>query len=611
EMPPMVTCKMGDYQHSFVFHLLDEVVAQSWLPRAQVNHRWEIEEPATECHFGYKWVALSDWGPCLGEGALLCSWLKGLFHNRRGEFMSQVAKLVPTLGDKIEVSLKRFNRTESSEFRDFRAPQPVPRPAVPSKPPEELRAWLAHVFHGFAHLPDDDSSKREELVASLCCRWAVECEEVTSLPEKCLAPSQAAPHAEGGASGGSFLCFHGTSQVACRQIAQDGFDASRRSASLGKIVPYLVGEYLSSDPKVALKYSRQKEIGKDTLSMLVVQVPESNFEMRNGVWFQRKLAEPAEEPKDGAIPRPDFGQSSTLVCADERVLVPRAILTFRPSRSVLKSSSAMVNYDVGVTEASFRKELRLSEEALPAAVLFDLDMTCWPFTLGTESRGPPFITLPEVGAAADSVGRRLRLCKVGLPLSGAQVGPTSAPVSFEDIPEIFRTLKEAEIPIVLCSRSNVPNWCREFMAACRSQAKTSEEGEEAESGASGASGASGSSSSGKVGDMLHAASVIRPGIKKLGHLKEIRAALDVPFHRLLFFDDDQRNCDDGKLLGVRCVKVPRNGAGVTMDIFTEGLRTFSQAAKVPNKNLGQTLPDLKDWRMGHLPSLVNPSTGGG
>ena len=33
------------------------------------------------------------------------------------------------------------------------------------------------------------------------------------------------------------------------------------------------------------------------------QVPESNFEMRNGVWFQRKLAEPAEEPKDGAIPR--------------------------------------------------------------------------------------------------------------------------------------------------------------------------------------------------------------------------------------------------------------------------------------------------------------------
>ncbi|CAJ1339161.1 unnamed protein product, partial [Effrenium voratum] len=76
EMPPMVTCKMGDYQHSFVFHLLDEVVAQSWLPRAQVNHRWEIEETATECHFGYKWVALSDWGPCLGEGALLCSWLK-------------------------------------------------------------------------------------------------------------------------------------------------------------------------------------------------------------------------------------------------------------------------------------------------------------------------------------------------------------------------------------------------------------------------------------------------------------------------------------------------------------------------------------------------------
>ena len=43
--------------------------------------------------------------------------------------------------NQVEVSLKRFNRTESSEFRDFRAPQPVPRPAVPSKPPEAWVAW--------------------------------------------------------------------------------------------------------------------------------------------------------------------------------------------------------------------------------------------------------------------------------------------------------------------------------------------------------------------------------------------------------------------------------------------------------------------------------------
>lgn len=54
-----------------------------------------------------------------------------------------------------------------------------------------------------------------------------------------------------------------------------GFSASRiclvpghpgRSPSLGKIVPYLIGEYLTSDPTVALKYSRQKEIHNEPWS---------------------------------------------------------------------------------------------------------------------------------------------------------------------------------------------------------------------------------------------------------------------------------------------------------------------------------------------------------
>ena len=53
--------------------------------------------------------------------------------------------------------------------------------------------------------------------------------------------------------------------------------------------------------------------------------------------------------------------------------------------------------------------------------------------------------------------------------------------------------------------------------------------------------------------------------------------MDVPFHQLLFFDDDERNCEDGRRLGLRCVRVPRNGCGVTVDLVSEGMRMFAEA----------------------------------
>lgn len=538
ELPPMVTCKVGEYMHYFVFHLMEGVVAEEWIPRAQAKHRWEVEEEASETHFGYRWVTLTDWGPALGGGQL-CSWVKALFHHerRRADFLSAVELLTGhCLVSQENKSVKYTRRSESME----RAPPvPPPRPdrtEKPQKPPEkladDLQAWLAQILHGFAHMPFHGNNRRDELAASLSCRWVVDCQEVAAVEPR-ETYKQLMPNSD---SADAFLCFHGTSKVSCQQIAVSGFDPSRRSPSLGKIVPYLIGEYLTSDPTVALKYSRQKEIHNDTLSILVVQVPNQNFEMRNGVWFQHKFKEDGEG--SSKLPGVDFAQSTTMVCEDERALLPRAILTFRPSKCITKTSSAMATYDVGVApQGKSSHNWRRFEAALPKAVLFDLDMTCWPYTLGSESFGPPYTPMLKEVGATDSRGRPLRVCR--------------------DIPEIFRTLHKAEIPIVLCSRSSVPNWCMDFLQNCPLNPKVDDT---------------------KVSDVISEASVIRPAIKKIGHFREIRQHFDVPFHQLLFFDDDQRNCEDGRRLGIRCMRVPRNGWGVTMEVFSEGMRMFSAAA---------------------------------
>lgn len=323
---------------------------------------------------------------------------------------------------------------------------------------------------------------------------------------------------------GSMLCFHGTSHVACRSIALKGFDATRRSPALSKIVPYLVGEYVSSDPSVSLKYARQKEVGRDTLSLLVVQVPCNNFEMRNGVWFQHKFGiGSAGKFEDAGV---DLSQSTTCVIEDERVVLPRAILTFRPS---FKAASAMVCYDVSVQDRAVRRR----SEALPRAVLFDLDLTCWPFHLASESHGPPYAPLVNEVGVSDCKGKCLRLCR--------------------DAAEIFRILHDAGIPVVLCSNSEgEPSWCTQVLNSCPLDPQNRPEL--------------------KLGDVVHAASVLRPAANKRRHFTEIQSSLEVPFKQLLYFDDDKRNCSDAKKLGMRCVQVARSG--ITMERFAAGMQQF-------------------------------------
>eukprot|EP00930_Biecheleria_cincta_P046240 TRINITY_DN31892_c0_g1_i1.p1 TRINITY_DN31892_c0_g1~~TRINITY_DN31892_c0_g1_i1.p1 ORF type:complete len:720 (-),score=119.42 TRINITY_DN31892_c0_g1_i1:139-2298(-) len=528
EHPPVIAVKMGAYAHHFFFHMLEDEVARDWIPRARPGHRWEIDEAALQTHFGYVWVPLSEWGPAMSNGWQLCTWAKQLFHNQRIQVMSAVDGIsgLNAFEKRLTKLLRAAEPVVPEAAQVVSAPRPRPKPPDPK---QDLQGWVAHVLHGFAKLSEgSNGSALDEIAANFCCNWIVDYEDVTNpvLVDRytSLAPKE------------SLFCFHGTCHWACRQIAKEGFDPSKRSPALSKIVPYLIGEYVSSDPHVALKYARQKEVGRDSLCLLVVELPASNFEMRNGVWFQHKFGDNANK-EDGttgaATGGVDFGQSTTCVIEDERVLLPRALLTFRPSMS--KAGSAMVHYDVGLQghTAKSISSCLVPGENMPSAVLFDLDMTCWPFTLAIESHGPPYTSMSNEVGVIDHDNKRLRL--------------------FKDLPGILLSLHKAQIPIVLCSRSSVPNWCQEVIANCPIDPKNQPNL--------------------MFADVIHSASVIRPGLKKIKHLKEIRAALDVPFHQLLFFDDDERNCADGRRLGVRCVKVDRTG--VTPDRFVEGLRLFS------------------------------------
>lgn len=180
----------------------------------------------------------------------------------------------------------------------------------------------------------------------------------------------------------------------------------------------------------------------------------------------------------------------------------------------------------------------LDANCLPGAFLFDLDFTCWPFWLDSYTDGPPFRQHADGVTVVDSHGTRVEMNS--------------------HVPEILCALHKAKMPIVLCSRSDAPEWCYEVirlyvldpghMPPLRFQ------------------------------DVIHPASVVRPARSKVQHLKEIQFALQIPFERLLFFDDEERICEEARGMGVRCVNVGKE-SGVTRDMFEHGLRLFLPKSK--------------------------------
>uniref|UniRef100_A0A7C8YVB5 Acid phosphatase n=1 Tax=Opuntia streptacantha TaxID=393608 RepID=A0A7C8YVB5_OPUST len=63
---------------------------------------------------------------------------------------------------------------------------------------------------------------------------------------------------------------------------------------------------------------------------------------------------------------------------------------------------------------------------------------------------------------------------------------------------------------------------------------------------------------------------------KTEHFQRIHTRTGVPFHSMLFFDDEYRNIEAVSKMGVTCVWVDR---GVTLEALREGLAKFSQKSR--------------------------------
>lgn len=57
---------------------------------------------------------------------------------------------------------------------------------------------------------------------------------------------------------------------------------------------------------------------------------------------------------------------------------------------------------------------------------------------------------------------------------------------------------------------------------------------------------------------------------KQAHLKKIKEAFDVPYNKIIFFDDEERNIKDVSLLGVQCIHVR---TGITNEIVNQILNS--------------------------------------
>ncbi|XP_015676814.1 magnesium-dependent phosphatase 1 [Protobothrops mucrosquamatus] len=67
---------------------------------------------------------------------------------------------------------------------------------------------------------------------------------------------------------------------------------------------------------------------------------------------------------------------------------------------------------------------------------------------------------------------------------------------------------------------------------------------------------------------------IYPG-SKITHFQRLNQQSGIPFHQMLFFDDESRNIRDVSTLGVVCVAVPR---GMTLSLLREGMESFARSS---------------------------------
>lgn len=140
--------------------------------------------------------------------------------------------------------------------------------------------------------------------------------------------------------------------------------------------------------------------------------------------------------------------------------------------------------------------------------VFDLDFTIWNAgdTFCSETN-PPYLWEGE--KLLDSAGRWIRV--------------------YPEVLIILQMLKENGKIIAIASRTNEPEWAKQLLQIFDLD---------------------------KYFDIKE----IYPG-DKMEHLRKIQEQVNCPFDQIVFFDDEERNIEDVKLHGVKCVLVEN---GITL-----------------------------------------------
>ncbi|KAL9939730.1 hypothetical protein V8E36_001547 [Tilletia maclaganii] len=178
---------------------------------------------------------------------------------------------------------------------------------------------------------------------------------------------------------------------------------------------------------------------------------------------------------------------------------------------------------------------------LPALCVFDLDYTLWPCWVDTHVDPP----LKRRGTDINRVYDRS-----GTPLS-----------FFPHVPAILFWLRKNDLPVAVASRTSAPNAARQALRGLYLEDRTitSEEPREAIPG---------------ISFMKHME--IYPG-SKIQHFKAIHNALGHKYEDMVFYDDEYRNAEVGRQLGVHFVEVGHSGTDVAT--FVRGIKEWQAKVK--------------------------------